>query len=287
MTTIVKGHGADEGFPDTFVPDGATVRMYSAESVNLRTNVALLALLDEAGEPGLPIHGPIKNYTLFAQDDRFIAQWYAIAGESGVPIKWVGTDIPDGTRLCESPEDEVGPDVTACRSLGYHGCAGVLGLVQDTDIALVACRGVPGGPIGAVPTAYDTTSDGINALVDEYVTRLESGDPAEVAQVEDDFDHVPQDVLALMINRKYFADWTKARWVKEYAEQNDLEQLFGQLESNVDRLTGIMVWLNRIPAYGDAVDTAATSYQDVFFRWLEAASTPVQTALMGRSAIGG
>lgn len=289
MSTIIKGHGVDPDGEDTFLPQGVTVRMYSAENVNLDTDVALLALLDDAGDPGVPITGTIKNYLLAKQDDRFIAQWYALAGDSNVPIWWVGTDIPDGTRLCEDPNrNSDDPEAMTCRAQGVHICSGALGLVQDTDIAIVACRGtwVPNQPKGGhVATAYDTTVRGIDALVAEYLTKLSSGDEAQVRQVEDDADHIPQEQLALMIVTTRFAAWQEARWLKEYAKRNDLASFFPQLETSKPRLTQIMKWLNDIPSYGAAVDNVATSYPDTFALWLNKASQEVQKALRTRPAI--
>ena len=57
MTALVKGHGADPDGEETFVPAGVTVRFYTAENVDLDTAVALFALLDSAGDPGVPITG--------------------------------------------------------------------------------------------------------------------------------------------------------------------------------------------------------------------------------------
>lgn len=100
MTIIVKGHGKDPHGEDTFVPNGQTVRTYTAHTVMLDPDIALFALLDGAGQPGLRITGPIKNYRLSLQDDEFVAQWTALAVDSDVEILWAGTDLPDGIRLC-------------------------------------------------------------------------------------------------------------------------------------------------------------------------------------------
>jgi hypothetical protein len=263
--------------------------MYSAENVNLKTRIALLALLDEAGDPGTPITGTIKNYLLVKQDDQFIAQWYALGGTNDTPIWWVGTDIPDGTRLCDDPNrNSTDTEAITCRSKGVHDCTGALGLVHDTDIALVACRGswvdgaVPGGDTA---TSYDADSEDSYNNADALLNRLESGDEAEVTLVEGEVDALPQEKIALLITVSDFANWQRARWLKEYAKQNDLEQFFGQLESNKATLDAVMTWLTTIPSYGAAVDGVATSYAGVFAQWLERASQEVQAALLARPAI--
>ena len=88
-----------------------------------------------------------------------------------------------------------------------------------------------------------------------------------------------------MIVTEWFADWQRARWLKKYALQNDLTQLFGQLTSNHDKLDGLMVWLDTIPSYGQAVDSVATTYPEIFFQWFEQANPTVQDALKSRHAI--
>jgi hypothetical protein len=289
MASIVKGHGADTDGEDIFIPDGVVVRMYTAEAVDLRTSVALLAMLDECGDPGVAITGTIKNYTLYTQDDRFIAQWYALSGESSLPIWWVGTDIPDGTRLCEDPNrNSDDPEAVTCRGQGAHTCSGVLGLVQDSDIRIVACRGswVEDESDVVTPTSYDTSADGIAALVTGYLAELESGDMARVRQAEVDIDTIPQEIMAVMIVRISFTNWQKARWTYEYAAANDLEQMFGQLRSNSANLPGIMEWLDKIPHYGAAVDAVAQAYPEQFVGWLNHyQDDSVRQALLGRPAL--
>lgn len=128
--------------------------------------VTPLALLDDCGDRELEITGPatIKNYTLYAQDDAFMAAWYALAGESHVPIWWGGVDLNDGIRLCESSDDAA----VTCRSLGTHTCTGVLGqvLAHDNQVALVTCRDsvVDGSSVAtwssrSRSTRYDATVD--------------------------------------------------------------------------------------------------------------------------------
>jgi hypothetical protein len=291
MTAIVKGHGADTDGEETFIPDGVQVRMYTAELVNLNTDTSLFALLDNAGEPGEVITGKIMNYTVYKQDDEYIAQWYALGGQSSVPIWWVGTDIPDKTRLCEDPErGNPDPSVVTCRSQGKHTCKGVLGLVNDPDIVVVACRGswVVQGPGAQLPqTSYDQQSDAVGARLGAIMDRIETWDEAEIAQVEREVDALPQDEIALLISYMDFPDWQRARWLKEYALRNDLTQMFGQLESNKESLGEMMKYLNNIGSYGAAVDNVATGYPDTFVQWYKQASQEVRTALAGRPAIKG
>lgn len=292
MTAMVSGHGADTDGEETFVPAGVTVRYYTAENVDLDKDVGLFALLDKAGDPGRPISGgPITNYTLFSEDDSFIASWMAMGGDtSGAQVWWVGSDIPDETRLCEDPlRNSTDPDAVTCRSQGRHTCDGVLGLVKDTDIAILACRGswdenaVPGG---ATATSYDAQVATVNEEVAEILEELESGDEARVADAEKRVDSLPQDKIAIMINNDFdYIHWQQARWLKEYALKNDLVQVMGQMASNEDDLEGIMEWLEKIPSYGQALDKLATSFQETFYQWYNTGSGPVQVALRERPAI--
>lgn len=168
MTTIVSGHGEDPDGGMTFVPRGQTVRMYTEHTVNLRNDVALMAILDGARQPGKQITGgEIENYELHTQDDSFVAEWTVLA-DGSVKILSVGNELPGGIRLCarDNPDDiqadctEAGqhrcldgtvrthegrrqvPATCEPFSLGRHICSGVLGVLSaETDIVLLACRG--------------------------------------------------------------------------------------------------------------------------------------------------
>jgi hypothetical protein len=288
VTTIVIGHGDDPDGEETFVPAGVTVRFYSAENVVLDDAVALFALLDKAGDPGLPITGdaPIKNYRVYTTDDQFIAQWLAIGGQAGGDIKWVGTDIANQTRLCDDPDRNTSTQLT-CRAVGEHNCKGVLGLLKgETDIAILACRvsAVAGAVAGgATATSYDAQA--FDQYPEDVLARLRSADAGQVAEIEKEVDGLPQEKIAVMIVTDWYADWQRARWLKEYALQNDLAQFFGQLTSNQNKLDGLMVWLDTIPSYGQAVDSVATAYPQIFYQWFDQAIPAVQDALKGRNAI--
>jgi len=194
---------------------------------------------------------------------------------------WVGTDIPDGTRLCSDPQ--------GCQAPAAHTCTGVLGLVDDTDIAILACRGVAGqqGADVHTPTAYDQTSIDFRTRALQYLTQVETGDEVQVAEAEAAVDALGQDEIALLITTFDFQNWLRARWVKEYALSNDLEQLFGQLTSNTADLAYVMPWLNTVPSYGAALDAVATTYPETFLQWLAQANDTVRAALVARPAIAG
>ena len=139
MTTIVKGHGERIDSETTFVPEGTILKFDSGFDVDLNSIVSLVALLNGAVAPPVETvvgRREVHNYTVYTQDDEYLARWLALGGKSGVPIKWVGTDIPDQTRLCAAPG--------ICDELGLHACNGVLGRVKDTEIVILACRGVEG-----------------------------------------------------------------------------------------------------------------------------------------------
>ncbi|MEV6718032.1 putative adhesin [Lentzea sp. NPDC051208] len=283
----MKGHGVDPDGSETFVPDGVTIVMYTAHTVRLCSGVALLALLDECGEPGDQVTGParIKNYRLSAQDDEFMMAWYSVAQESDVPIWWVGTDLHDGIRLCESDDD----DAVSCRSLGTHTCTGVLGqvLAHDNRVALVTCRGsyVDGSFSDEnrndhVATRYDATTEELRRLVRKLNKLLHDG---HVQEAENEYDALPQGVQALLWSRTLIKGWQLARWVKYYADASDLDQLFGHLDANAGDIDEIVKWLDRQPSYGEALDRVADRYPDSFYTWVtKKASKPVSVALAKR-----
>ncbi|NBH06047.1 hypothetical protein [Amycolatopsis sp. SID8362] len=339
MTIIVKGHGWAPDEDLTFVPIGQTVRTYTADTVALSSNIALFALLDGAGQPGRKITGPIRNYQLGRQDDEFVAKWTALAGDSGVEILWVGTNLPDGIRMCghDNPHgatrlcDEAGKHICldgttqehafprkvmepSCEGMRRHICSGVLGRLSPDwveDIALVACLGeaptIPvrgllgsrrgnshndsGKPDLHVDTEYDFTRaqfEGIpprrnlatsSAAADlagvvpvnpddsptAYVVRRISKQPADlvaIAEAEAYVDRLPQATMSLLINDNRISSWLRARWIKIYAEQGELDQMVGQLASNIPRLDAIMEWLTKVPWYGDALDRACVGDED-------------------------
>lgn len=289
MTAIIKGHGARINDEKTFVPQGVTLRFYSNSDVNLATSVALIALLDGAQAPaqevitGTGTVGDVDNYVLGTQDDGFYAKWMALGGElDDARIWWVGTDIPDGTRLCENPE--------TCPGLGEHTCTGALGYMEgQSEIVILACRGYVKDPAVSSERDYGTdpnhpqhsTASSIGEMV-TYALGLAKTNPGEAEAYVDSID---QGTIGLMINRKDFAAWQLARRAKEYAAANDLQQLFGHLRANQNRLDDIMQWLDEVPSYGAAIDTVARNYPDTFAAWLYQYDVVIPKALLARPAI--
>src|SRR5579875_640005 len=287
MTAIIKGHGARIDDMKTFVPQGVTIKFYSRPDVNLATVVALTAMVDEARASatetinGTGVVGDVDNYILGAQDDRFYAQWLALGGKSSIPIWWVGNDIPDGTRLCENPE--------TCNGLGEHTCTGALGLVDDREIIILACRGYVGNAQSPLEKNYGTDPGNPLQSVamdrDELVTHVLAQAKFDPAVAEQYVDSLDQAMIAMLITRTDFANWQLARQAKEYAAANNLEQLFGHLRANQGRLGGIMQWQNDVPSYASAVDTVAASYPDTFAAWLYQYDDQIRQSLMARPAV--
>lgn len=285
MTHIVKGHGERVDDQKTFVATGRKLRFYSGFDVDLNSTVALAAIATGASAPavetvdGTGTVGDVANYELFAQDDGFYAKWLAMGGESGLPISWVGNDIPDGTRLCDNPD--------TCNGLGEHTCTGVLGRVDDTDIVLLACRGVEGSD--ATETKYGTDADDpLHELRDDvgkFVDDLLELAKNDVAKAEQQVDGLPQGSLALMQNRGDFCDWQSARHLSQLAAQSDVTGVFGLLTANADDAGDIVEWLDDVPSYGKALDSFAENHTEDFFRAFDAASDEVKDALRKRQAV--
>jgi hypothetical protein len=261
MATIVKGHGGRLDDQRTFVPKGTTVKFYTGFDVDLSTTVALVAIATGSSTPpqetivGTGTTDDVANYGVYTQDDGFIAKWLAMGGESGMPIKWVGTDIPDGTRLCENPN--------ICNGLGEHTCLGVLGRVQDKEIIILACRGYAGPNPTAAPAPdrrYGTDEDDplqdIAADTGAFVAKILQEVRNDPDAAERRVDDIPQGSIALLDNYPDFYNWQKARHLKDYAVAGDFTQMIGHLTANSADLAGIMKWLDDVPSYGATVDHA-------------------------------
>jgi hypothetical protein len=225
--------------------------------------------------------GDVSNYYFATQDDGFYAKWLAMGGESGIPIWWVGRDLPDGARLCTNP--------ATCDGLGEHTCDGVLGTVQDSEIIVLACRGYAHDPTGgSMQTQYGTDDDNplqdlgkdASALATKILDQAKT-DPAGAEAYADGF---PQGTIALLTNRRDFVRWQLARVAKDYANANKVEQLLGHFRANMDR--GIMQGLTEFPSYGDAVDSFVTSFPEQFSGWVDYyQDAAFRTALAQRPAI--
>jgi hypothetical protein len=269
MTVIVQGHGNRMDDQTTFVPVGTTLRFYSGFDVDLSQNVALIAIANGAQAPAQdPIIGAgkktdVANYQFETMEDQFIGRWLAIGGESRIPIYFVGnSEIKNKDRLCNRPE--------VCD--GTHTCDGVLGVLkEEKDIVILACRGYVGNKNRPIEQTYGTDADNplqrldldVAAFVDKILA-LAKSDPTAAEQ---GVDELSQEHMAMLINRKDFQAWQRARHLKNFAQAGDFKQMIGHLKANEkdldatsgDRSTTIMKWLEDIPSYGAAVDQAVTT----------------------------
>jgi hypothetical protein len=290
MPTIVKGHGGRIDDQWTFVPKGTTVKFYTGFDVDLSTSVALVAIAAGASAPaqetivGTGTTDDVANYGLYTQDDGFIAKWLAMGGENGIPITWIGTDIPDGTRLCDNPD--------TCNGLGEHTCNGVLGRVHDTEIIILACRGYAGSNPTAAPAPdrrYGTDEDDplqdITKDLDAYVIKLLDDVVKDPDAAEKQVDDLPQGTIALLDNYPRFYNWQKARYLKDMAVAGDFTQLIGHLTANSQDLDGIMKWLDDIPSYGSTVDQALLDDAQRLVMETQNAPGPVKAALRKRPLV--
>jgi hypothetical protein len=275
MASIVKGHGARIDETETFVPNGTTVKLYSDFDFNLRTSSALVAIIsgnfanpnDEAAAGK-----PIANYKLYKQDDRFIAQWYAMGAEAGSAIWWVGQSLDDGIRLCNE-------DGTCDPDTGTHDCTGVFGKVTDSEIVLLACRGTydeagTGTLTSAVAAGSSTEEYGddeddplhdVNADMDAWLKKFVEEDlVTDPATAEAKFDALPQGTKALALASGYGLAFSYGRWIAKFASDGDLDGLFNHLRQNTGNMASMMWLVNLVPAYGAALDAAAQRYPGSF-----------------------
>lgn len=296
MASIVKGHGARIDETETFVPNGTTVKMYSDFDFNLRTSSALVAIIsgnfanpnDEA-DAGKPI----ANYKLYKQDDRFIAQWYAMGAEAGSPIWWVGQSLEDGIRLCNE-------DGTCDPDTGTHDCTGVFGKVTDSEIVLLACRGTydeagTGTLTSAVAAGSATEEYGdddedplhdVNADMDAWLKKFVEEDlVTNPTAAEAKFDALPQGTKALALASGYGSAFSYGRWIAKFAADDDMDGLFNHLRQNNANKDSMMWLLDVVPSYGAALDAAAQRHPGNFRDFIRTTGSAWSEVLQKRPAI--
>ena len=287
MTAIVNGHGSRIDDTKTFVPVGTTLKFYAGFDMDLSTSVNLIALaqgtfanpVQEVKGTGSP--DDIENYQYTAEDASFYAKWYAMGGEASLDIWWVGDSIETGSRLCQSPE--------ACLQAGKHTCNGVLGLIEDPEIVILACRGYVGDEDTAMTTTYGSNpddplyhaADEAYAEIQRLLTLAQRDPDAAEAEVRG----FPQEKFALYVNDRSFDAWLMAWTAKEYANDLDVEQLVGHLRANRDKLAQVGDYLHDIPTYGQAVDRCATTAPEIFTWWVDSQPDEAVEAFLGRRTV--
>jgi hypothetical protein len=285
VATIVKGHGARVDDKETFVPTGTTVKMYSGFDVDLATSAALVGIA--SGSFASPVDSatgpnPIANYQLFTQDDRFYAQWVAMGQASSNPIWWVGQDLDDQIRLCNE-------DGTCDASTGTHDCSGVFGQVHAPEIVLLACRGHVGTEDGGVSTGYGSDAEHplseFDSEMDEWFGKFITRATADPDAAEREYDALPQGTQALALASGSGNAFAYGRWVRRYALDDNLDDLFTHFRTNVANVQNIMWWLDNVAPYGQALDAAVARHPGNFKDFVEEVGDPWQAALMARPAI--
>jgi hypothetical protein len=225
-------------------------------------------------------------------EDQFIARWLAMGGESGIPIYFVGSsEIKNKDRLCNRPD--------VCD--GTHTCDGVLGVLkEEKDIVILSCRGYLGDKNRLVEQAYGADADNplhrLDLDVTDFAVKILALAKSDPAAAEQQVDELPQEHIAMLMNRKDFHAWQRARHLKDFAQAGEIKQMIGHLMANEkdldatsgDRSRTIMKWLDDIPSYGAAVDQAVTTNLRAVLRELDGISDPernVDRALRSRANI--
>jgi hypothetical protein len=251
MSTFVMAHGDRiEGEAKTFVPEGTTVRFYGRDGAYLGTTAALAGLASGAG--GSPTDSyasgaEIWNYHLYAEDDRGIAQ-YMTVDPGGHTMVFCGPNFPNDTPLCKS--------VLACQQHGAHTCDGVLGRYSG-DLVVLACRGVD----EAVGTVSDSQFGGdaddpladLRSEMGQWVTAFLERAKADPDAAEVEFDGLPQGTLAMLNAYPSVRAWTQAKWVRWYAQQDDLEGYIGQVTNGAPAPQDQVATWFQVPVYRDSL----------------------------------
>jgi hypothetical protein len=288
MATIVLGHGNRTNDETTFVPAKTTLRFYSGFDVNLSMAVGLTAIANgTAAPPKEEIVGSssdpfdpwdpscrVANYELSAMEDLNVARMVAIAGpenfpgekvgadrwktvglEAGIAVEVVGdenySEVRDGIKLCGAPG--------YCEQAGEHFCEGLLHLVKDSLIMVVACRGYVEVEPAKRPIEehYGKAADPLHEMVDDLDAWLKdfykTADRDSVA-AEAQVDGLPQGTVAMLALYPDFHGWQCARHLKRMAALGDLGSMVGHLTVNEDVVPTMLRWLKACPAYGNAFD---------------------------------
>jgi hypothetical protein len=284
MTTLIWGHGArTRGEEKVLVPAGTTIRWFSQVDENLLTNNGFLAL--ETGDFGnaTDTQGPgdgrtVEVYNYQVYEDLVKRDWVSMLHRGDSRLMFVGAEVTEGF-LCSSP--------ATCRQAGQHNCAGVFGRVQDSEIVILVCRGVPGSGRGST-AAYgsdvdapqrDTVSD-MAGFVTEFMKRVRSDPDAAMTE----FAELSDPVKIHLAPWPSIAGFQAVHWAAYYAASAAPEDAFRQLAEAAANGT---TWgeaaqlINDVDTYRARFADGAAASPAAFFAALDAAPAQVQAAIGG------
>jgi hypothetical protein len=229
MATYVVGHGLepDTGV-ETFVPAGTTIKFFTGNMEDL-ADVNALAVMAAGGAEPTESYGEgqqVANYALTPLDDED-RQRQATVQPAGLAVMYVGDQLPSPILLCH---DE--PDGELCTAAEGHNCDGVFGLVNDTEILYLACRGVQGqdshSPRGLGPHADNTLA--IDAR-DEWYTWFQANLHDNADEVARRWDALPQPSQTMLMSLPEIENWTYLRQAKVFMRANSVETFRAWLRS--------------------------------------------------------
>jgi hypothetical protein len=100
-------------------------------------------------------------------------------------------------------------------------------------------------------------------VLEDHVTeadRLASWARQDVASAEAAADLLSPEEVAAYYNSIDFRTWMAARWAVSYASNRDFGSLLNHLNTQTDEgWEGLRGWIDAIPTYGQAFDSAASS----------------------------
>jgi hypothetical protein len=284
MTTLIWGHGArTRGEEKVLVPTGTTIRWFSQVDENLLTNNGFLAL--ETGDFGnaTDTQGPgdgstVEVFNYEVSQDLVKRDWVSMLHRGDERLMFVGAEVPEGL-LCTTP----GP----CRTAGRHACAGVFGRVQDSEIVILVCRGVPGSGRGSTD-AYGRdanspqrdTVDDMAGFVGGFMTRV-AADP-DAAMTE--FGTFSDPVKIHLAPWPSIAAFQAVHWGTYYAAAGSPDDAFRQLApaaADASTWSEAADLIATVDVYRARFADGAAAAPHAFFAALDAAPANL------RSAIGG
>jgi hypothetical protein len=124
-------------------------------------------------------------------------------------------------------------------------------------------------------------SDDLDAWLRDFFERVR-GDPDSAEQ---EYDSFPQETIDALESTRGVAEWLAARKVKDLAKADDFDALFRFLDDDRWRLDDVMEWVDRVRAYGEAVDDAALRTRRRFTQTLDDWGDPVRAAMLARPVV--
>lgn len=176
-TVYLLSHGNySQSDGETFVPSDRSVSFYCDEGEGTLAVVALAVVYGNVPARQIYAGGAtLPNYALSAFNEPDYEDDYRRVGAVRRlgRLCFVGIDLPSPVWLCSTPQVCGGlRSELAARDEPVHhheDCAGIFGLVEETEILSVACRVPTGTPAGEVTYTWEMAGHDDDFAIDNVV----------------------------------------------------------------------------------------------------------------------